>query len=50
LGGFTTFSAFSLESFEMIERGQWGLASGYAATSVAGSVAALALGFWIARA
>jgi fluoride exporter len=50
LGGFTTFSAFSLESFAMIERGQWGLAGGYAIASVAGSVAALAIGFWIARA
>lgn len=49
LGGFTTFSAFSLESFEMIERGQFGMAAGYALISVTGSVAALALGYGLAR-
>ncbi len=49
LGGFTTFSAFSLESFQLIERGQWGLATAYAAASVIGAIAALALGFAIAR-
>jgi CrcB protein len=50
LGGFTTFSAFSLESFQMIERGQFGLAGGYALASVIGSVAALAAGFALVRA
>jgi fluoride exporter len=50
LGGFTTFSAFSLESFQMIERGQIMMAAGYALASVIGSVAALALGFALARA
>ncbi len=50
LGGFTTFSAFSLESFQMIERGQMGLAAGYALASVAGSIAALAIGYTVARA
>lgn len=50
LGGFTTFSAFSLESFEMIQRGQAVLALGYAAASVAGSIAALAAGFALVRA
>lgn len=49
LGGFTTFSAFSLESFRMIEGGQWALAAGYALVSVMGSVAALALGFAMVR-
>lgn len=49
LGGFTTFSAFSLEGFRMIERGQWALAGGYALASVFGSVAALALGYALAR-
>lgn len=49
LGGFTTFSAFSLESWQMIERGAIALAAGYALLSVAGSIAALALGLWIAR-
>jgi fluoride exporter len=49
LGGFTTFSAFSLESFQMIERGQAGLALGYGAASVIGSIAALAAGFVLVR-
>jgi fluoride exporter len=45
LGGFTTFSAFSLEGFGMIERGQWGLAVIYGLASVVGSIAALGLGY-----
>lgn len=44
LGGFTTFSAFTLESFLMIERGQMLLATGYALVSVIGAIVALALG------
>jgi CrcB protein len=35
LGGFTTFSAFSLELVLMTQRGQFGLAAGYAVLSVA---------------
>ena len=49
LGGFTTFSAFSLEVTNMIERGAVGLAAGYALVSVIASVAALFAGLWIAR-
>lgn len=49
LGGFTTFSAFSLDVVTLIERGQWGVASGYVVLSVVGSVAALMGGLWIAR-
>ncbi|MCI4591164.1 fluoride efflux transporter CrcB [Sphingobium sp. BYY-5] len=49
LGGFTTFSAFSLETMLMIERGQGALAMGYAVASVIGAVAALALGLGVAR-
>ncbi len=49
-GGFTTFSAFSLQSFRMIENGQWGLAASYAAVSVIASIAAVALGFALVRA
>jgi CrcB protein len=49
LGGFTTFSAFSLESMAMIERGAWGNFVAYALISVAGSVAALALGMALVR-
>ena len=49
LGGFTTFSAFSLEAVTLFERGQTGAALVYVGVSVAGSVLALALGVWIAR-
>lgn len=50
LGGFTTFSAFSLELFNMIERSQWGTAIGYALLSVIGSVLALFAGLMAVRA
>ena len=49
LGGFTTFSAFSLDAANMIERGQTGIAAFYIGGSVALSLAALFLGLWIAR-
>lgn len=49
LGGFTTFSAFSLETALMIERREFALAGGYALASVALSVAALFLGLMLAR-
>ena len=44
LGGFTTFSAFSLELMVLIERGQGGLAFTYAAISVLAGLSALYLG------
>jgi len=50
LGGFTTFSAFSLEVLNMIERGNWGIALGYALISVMGSVLALFAGLLAVRA
>ncbi|BBD98985.1 fluoride efflux transporter CrcB [Sphingobium amiense] len=49
LGGFTTFSAFSLETILMIERGQATLALAYALASVIGAVVALALGLTVMR-
>lgn len=49
LGGFTTFSAFSLETVLMIERRQFALAGGYVAASVALSVLALFIGLMVAR-
>jgi CrcB protein len=49
LGGFTTFSAFSLEAALMIERRQLAMAGGYVAASVALSVLALFLGLMVAR-
>lgn len=50
LGGFTTFSAFSLDVMLMLERGEWSVALGYVLASVVGSIAALALGLGVARA
>jgi fluoride exporter len=50
LGGFTTFSAFSLEVLNMIERGEWVSATGYALLSVIGSVLALFAGLITIRA
>ena len=49
LGGFTTFSAFSLETTTLIERGVWGLPLAYAVASVVLSVGALFAGLWIVR-
>lgn len=49
LGGFTTFSAFSLEAFTLWERGQVGTAALYVVLSVLMSLAALGLGVWLAR-
>jgi CrcB protein len=50
LGGFTTFSAFSLDLFLMLERGQVGIALAYAFASTAGALLLLAGGWWAARA
>ena len=44
LGGFTTFSAFGVETIGLVERGQWGLAVIYVVASVLCGLAAL----WVA--
>jgi CrcB protein len=49
LGGFTTFSAFSLETVTLIERGNIGLAGIYVALSVGLSVLGLMIGLMVAR-
>jgi CrcB protein len=49
LGGFTTFSAFSLESYNMLARGDWAIATAYAVSSVTGSILALILGLMMVR-
>lgn len=49
LGGFTTFSAFSLDVLLLIEKGKTGLALAYVAASVGLSVAALWGGVALAR-
>jgi CrcB protein len=49
LGGFTTFSSFSLDTALMIERRAWDAAIGYALASVVLSVSALFIGLTAAR-
>ena len=49
LGGFTTFSAFSLDFATLVERGQWSSAVAYAGGSVVLSITALFVGLWTAR-
>ncbi len=49
LGGFTTFSAFSLDFATLWERGEAMPAVGYAVASVVGAIAAIFLGMWLAR-
>ena len=49
LGGFTTFSAFSLDAMNMLERGDVGLAFAYMGGSVFLSVGALFLGLFAVR-
>jgi fluoride exporter len=49
LGGFTTFSAFSIETVTMIERRQFGFAATYVGLSVIGSLSATMLGLFLVR-
>ncbi len=49
LGGFTTFSAFSLEAVTLYERGDLGQAALYVAASVVLSIGGLMAGLWVAR-
>lgn len=49
LGGFTTFSAFSLETVTLYERGDIGQAALYVVLSVALSIGGLMAGLWVAR-
>ncbi|MCB2116913.1 MAG: fluoride efflux transporter CrcB [Rhodobacteraceae bacterium] len=49
LGGFTTFSAFSLDALTLWERGQTGPATLYVVGSVVLSLVAIALGMAAAR-
>ena len=47
LGGFTTFSAFSLDTGALFGRSPW-LAALYLAASILGGLTAFALGWWLA--
>jgi CrcB protein len=49
LGGFTTFSAFSLDAVTLFERGELGAAAAYVVLSVVLSIAALVLGLYLMR-
>ena len=49
LGGFTTFSAFSLEAADMMRAGALGHAAGYVSLSVGLGVGALFLGLALAQ-
>ena len=50
LGGFTTFSAFALDTIVLIERGQATIALGYILLSVIGSILAVFAGLTLTRA
>ena len=50
LGGFTTFSAFSLDAALLYERGQLGMAALYVAASVVVALAGLFAGLFLVRA
>ena len=49
LGGYTTFSAFSLDVAVLYERGELAYAVAYVAASLILSVGGLFLGLWLAR-
>ncbi|MGJ8623852.1 MAG: fluoride efflux transporter FluC [Yoonia sp.] len=49
LGGFTTFSTFSLDTLRLVEAGRFSAAGAYVAASVILSIAACALGLWLAK-
>jgi len=50
LGGFTTFSAFSLDAALLFQRGQIGLAALYALASPVLAILGLFAGLWLIRA
>ncbi len=49
LGGFTTFSSFSLDALRLLESGQIGVALAYVLSSVLGGLAACWLGLSLMR-
>jgi fluoride exporter len=49
LGGYTTFSSFSLESSMLIERGDYAACAAYIAVSVLGGIALVFAGAWAVR-
>jgi len=49
LGGYTTFSTFSLDSVLLLQRGEYGQAAFYVIGSVVLSILALFAGLWLVR-
>ena len=49
LGGFTTYSAFSLDTITIFERGQTGLAAIYVVATLVLALGGIAAGLWVAR-
>ena len=48
LGGFTTFSAFSLDVLRLVQDGESGVAALYVSATVFLSILAVFIGFWLA--
>lgn len=48
-GGFTTFSAFSVETLQMLQSGHYGLAIAYVAGSILGGIGLATLGWVVVR-
>ncbi|MBI1188456.1 MAG: fluoride efflux transporter CrcB [Alphaproteobacteria bacterium] len=49
LGGFTTFSAFSIDVVRLLQGDQWAAALGYVLVSVIGAIGACWLGLLVSR-
>lgn len=49
LGGFTTFSAFSLDFFRIINAGQWSLGIAYVLSTVVLAILGVIFGFYLAK-
>lgn len=49
-GGYTTFSAFSLESFSLLQRGAYAMVLGHTLAHVLGSLACVAAGWFVVQA
>ena len=50
LGGLTTFSAFSVESLTLLQRGHWALAAAHTVAHVVGALGCAAIGFRVVQA
>ena len=50
MGGYTTFSSFSVETLSFLEQGFWGLGLANLIANVGLALTAAVLGFWLARA